>query len=148
MFALLLGLIIGGEKFFKNRHAITLAATDASMSEAEFPSGSYKLDVRILDISNIKPGDVVAFRVPGETTVEKMARVAAVEGQRISCEPKVGLRVDDSSPSYITDVTRRIPEMRVPRGCVYVMCDNPLNGTDSVNFGPLPIQQIIGKVKR
>lgn len=148
MFAMLLGVIIGGEKFFKHRHAVTIAPTDASMNTAEFPSGSYKVDVRLLDIKQIQPGDVVAFRMPGETAVERIGRVAAVEGQKISCDPKTGLQVDGKTQAFITDVSRRIPEFRVPRGCVYVMCDSPLNGTDSVNFGPLPIQQIKGKVAR
>jgi len=148
MFALLLGLIIGGEKFFKHRHAYTLSATDASMNPADFPPGSYKLDVRILDVNQIKVGDVIAFRLPGETTVERMGRVAATQGQRISSTPKVGILVDNAAPPFNTDNTRLMPEIRVPGGCVFVVCDSPLNGTDSVNFGPLPVQQIIGKVIR
>lgn len=149
MFALLLALIIGGEKFFKSRHAVTVSATDASMNVAEFPSGSYKLDVRLLDISQLKSGDIIAFRMPGETTIEKIARVAAVQGQRISSNPKAGgLLIDNAAPSFNADPSRLIPEFRVPRGCVFVVCDSPMNGTDSANFGPLPIHQIIGKVIR
>lgn len=148
MFALLLGLIIGGEKFYKSRHAVTVAATDASMNVAEFPSGSYSLDVRLQDVSQLKPGDVIAFRMPGETSSEKLGRVAAIQGQRVSSVVKGGLLVDNAPPPFTTDGTRTIPEFRVPRGCVFVVIDNPLNGSDSANFGPLPLQQIIGIVKR
>lgn len=148
MFALLLALIIGGEKFFKNRHAYTLAPTDASMNPADFPAGSYKLDVRILDVNQIQVGDVVAFRTPGETTVERIARVVAVQGQSVSSTPKNGILVDNAAPSFNTDNTRSLPEIRVPRGCVFVVCDSPMNGSDSMSFGPLPVQQIIGKVVR
>lgn len=149
MFAMLLGLIIGGEKFFKSRYAVKVEATDASMNTAEFPSGSYKLDVRLLDINQIKSGDVIAFRMPGETTVERIARVAAVQGQRISSNPKAGgLLIDNAAPGFNADPSRTIPEYRVPRGCVFVVCDSPMNGMDSATFGPLPLQQIIGKVIR
>jgi len=149
MFALLLGLIIGGEKFFKDRHTVTVAPTDASMNSVEFTSGSYKLDVRLLDISQLKTGDVIAFRMPGEAAVEQIARVAAIQGQRISSNPKEGgLLIDNAAARFTADSTRTIPEFRVPRGCVFVVCDNPMNGTDSANFGPLPFHQIIGKVVR
>lgn len=37
-------------------------------------------------------------------------------------------------------------EIKIPKGNVFILADNALRGLGSLNFGPLPIEDIIGKV--
>jgi signal peptidase I len=146
LFAFMLALIIGGEKLYKSRQSVSILPTDNSMSSADFPPGSYKVDNTIVEASQLKSGDAVGFRVPGEPSQQRIARVAAVEGQRISGDGKSVL-VDGNPLPFQTD-GRRIPEFRIPRGCVYVLSDNFAHANDSGFFGPLASVHIIGRVKK
>jgi signal peptidase I len=147
LFAFMLALIIGGEKLYKSRQTVAILPTDSSMSSADFPAGSYKVDSQIFEASKLKQGDAVGYRIPGEPSQQRIARVAAIEGQSISCDGKNPVKVDGKPLPFQTD-PRRIPEFRIPRGCVYVLGDNFSASYDSSYFGPLPSAQVIGRIEK
>lgn len=146
LFAFMLALIIGGEKLYKSKQTVPILPTDNSMSPADFPPGNYKVDVKTYEASQLKSGDVIGFRIPGEPSQQRIARVAAVEGQRISGDGKTVL-VDGKPLPFQTD-PRRISEFRIPRGCVYVLSDSFAHASDSGFFGPLASAHIIGRINK
>lgn len=80
-----------------------------------------------------KKGDIVVIRgeAPGEYLVK---RVYATEGEEVdyAYQPE---NYDFSQGKYV-----------VPEGYVYVLGDNLSMSEDSREFGPVPMQRILGKV--
>jgi signal peptidase I len=148
IFLFFLALLIGGVKLYKLRASVTLDAGDKSMSAADLPPGRYRIDPIVQSLDGFATGDVVAFRVPGEPTQERVARVVAVEGDAVESDGKSGVLVNGKGLTFQTEARRVIPAIRVPRGHLYVLCDNMAETPDSFNFGPLPIQNLMGKVIR
>lgn len=93
-------------------------------------------------------GDLALFEGPeGEIAIK---RVVGLPGDKISVYDGV-LRVNGEvrSESYVnyklTDSTFFGPE-RVPAGHVFVMGDNRSNSLDSRTFGPVPEEDLLGRV--
>jgi len=110
---------------------------------------------KIRQPKDLKTGDVVAFiaEASGKERTIRLARVMAVEGQKVSIKPqRKGPRVfvdgkrQDKWPKEIHGKTR-FPEFVVPQGHVYVLFDNALLDGDSLTEGPLPWRRIVGKAE-
>lgn len=128
-----------------------------------------KLHYRFVDIS---PGDIVVFENPyGEEIAESVPeavvrsvlealgirtsgaddlikRVIAVEGQEVAIrDNQVIVDGDPLSESYValgSEMADRQP-VTIPEGHVWVMGDNRGSSSDSRVFGPIPMDDVIGK---
>lgn len=94
-------------------------------------------------------GDVIVARDPDDKKKDIIKRVIALGGETIEVTDGVlyinGVVVDE--PYVINeDVVRGQPKTTVPEGYVYVMGDNRPKSGDSRIFGPVAIDEIIGKV--
>lgn len=119
-----------------------------------FNGGSfYALDTRYFRTHAPERGDVIVFDHDGGTYIK---RVIAGEGDVIYL-----LQSPGSEDEVITDwqlrtlslaVERRaipgkkVVKRRVPAGACYVVGDNLPNSTDSRDFGPVPVENIRGRV--
>lgn len=115
----------------------------------------------------VNKGDIVLFNTPGGAPLHpSVTRVMGVEkdvidvvagrlrvnGREVmysSAQTNISLQVD--AYQIEQDKTFRRPAIAtcpiiVPRGCVFVMGDNPTASFDSRYWGPLPITNIIGQV--
>lgn len=97
-------------------------------------------------------GDVVVLHPPFPSSQPYIKRVIGLPGETISFENGYvyinGERLDE--PYIAGPITRCDPhhgcqEGTIPPGYVYVLGDNRTNSTDSRVFGPIPIDNIIGK---
>jgi signal peptidase I len=146
-FAVVVGIIIGVEKFYKAQTKATIDAADKSMEG--MANSSPHVDTTALKVSDVKAGDLVAYYVPGKPDVHRVARIAAVEGQLIESDEKRMVRIDGKSTTMkVEHKDWRISPIRIPRGCIYVMADHTQEAEDSVQFGPIPYSSVMGKIQK
>lgn len=146
-FGLTLVLIFGLAWFFKHSTKASIGSGDHYMSEATFPEGSYSVNTSLQSLSQYKSGDPVAYVLAGDP-VKRIGRIVGIEGQKVSISAKgvtadnqpLGSRIEIDSSIQVTD-------LKVPRGCAYILSDTPQNGSDSLKNGPIPFSQILGTVK-
>ncbi len=119
------------------------------------------IDYRLPAITEIKPGDVVIFRWPGDKTTPYVKRCVAVGGQTVEIKDKQlfvdGEPIPDAKDAKHID-GRMIPRSRengdsrdnwgpfvVPKDCYFMMGDNRDNSYDSRFWGPVHKDLIIGR---
>ena len=93
-----------------------------------------------------KRGDIVVLQVPGFDEL-LIKRVVGLPGDRI--EIKNGVVYINGTPldePYVNGVARgNYPLLTVPEGYIFVMGDNRNNSNDSRSFGPVAIENIVGR---
>lgn len=83
-----------------------------------------RIYAKTVGVGTLHRGDVVIYHAPtplGPSEDERISRVVAVAGERVE---------DDV----------------VPKGHVFLMSDNRANSADSRVFGPVPVDQVVGRV--
>jgi signal peptidase I len=96
-------------------------------------------------------GDIIVFNPPTVSDKPYIKRVIGLPGDTITIENgsvyRNGVKLDEPYiQDGITDCPRtKCDPVRVPEGEVYVLGDNRKNSTDSRIFGPVPVENIIGK---
>lgn len=95
-------------------------------------------------------GEIVVFEYPKDTTRDYIKRVIGLPGETI--EIRNGQVLINGVPlfePYLNDAARaqtgNMPPQQVPPNAVFVMGDNRGNSSDSRNWGPLPLENIVGK---
>jgi len=133
--------------FFKNRTRASIEQGDKSMSVTSFPEGSYTVNTAITSLSALKTGDYVAYRIPTDASNLHIARVIGIEGNRVEVTPKE-VRVNGAPYDLrFPTTTWTIPETKVPRGCAFLLTDDPTAGVDSKQLGPIPFAAIAGTIQ-
>lgn len=124
--------------------------------EPTFHSGDYILTSKVTyKFRSPQRGDVVVFRSPRNPDIEYIKRILGLAGDKI--EIKSGdLFVNDilTQENYISARTnlwdggylKESTPIIVPNGYLFVMGDNRPRSSDSREFGPVPIEGIIGFV--
>jgi signal peptidase I len=94
-------------------------------------------------------GDIIVFDPPNKDDKPYIKRVIATEGETVEFRDGFvyvnGLKLDEP---YIRDGITDCQNCQatiVPEGSVFVLGDNRRNSSDSRAFGPVPIENIIGK---
>ncbi len=130
-------------------------ATAGSM-EPTLREGEYVLaDATYYRAHKPSRGDVVVYVHPRQPGAHFIRRIIAIEGDRVAVrggravvngmmveEPYVDVG-DPRAP------VNNMPEIRVPTGQVFVLCDSRAHGSDSRQMaahGAVPVQSLIGRV--
>ncbi len=111
---------------------------------------------KIVTFTSPKRGDVVVFIPPHDRGKDYIKRVQAVGGDLIEVRNKVlylNGAVADDPHAYFSDFSHRsgrrprdnFGPFLVPEGHVFVMGDNRDFSNDSRFWGPVPIEDIVGK---
>ena len=127
----------------------------ASM-EPTFHNGDYILTSRITyKFRNPQRGDVIVFRSPKNPDIEYIKRIIGLPGDKILIENNEvyvnGIKLEEAYISAKTNlweggfIKEGVPII-VPADHVFVMGDNRPRSSDSREFGPIPIDSIIGQV--
>jgi signal peptidase I len=152
-YAITIALIVGGFKFYKYQAKATIDANDQSMKAEEYPYGNYAVNNRGLSISDYRVGDVVAYYLSAKPAEHRVARIVAVEGQKVEVSQTTKLvKVDGKATTYKLDgADVSFQDWRVPRGCVFVLSDKPgfwqePGIGDSTKVGPVPYYNLLGKL--
>lgn len=127
----------------------------ASM-EPMFKSGDYILTSRVTyKMRTHHRGDVVVFRSPKNPDIEYIKRIIGLPGDKILIEnSNIFVNGKLLQENYISTRTnlweggymKNGAAITVPEGEVFVMGDNRPRSSDSREFGPVPIESIIGQV--
>ncbi len=127
----------------------------ASM-EPTFQSGDYIITSRITyKFKRIERGDVIVFNSPKNPHIEYIKRIIGLPGDKIEIRNNEVYVNDSILPeTYISAKTKVwdigfIKEGQpiiVPQNYVFVMGDNRPHSSDSREFGPIPIDSIVGVV--
>lgn len=115
-------------------------------SRYSFPGGFDLFSGRIL-AGEPKPGDVVVFKLPRDNETDYIKRVIGLPGDRVRVTNGL-VYVNDyplDEPYIAAPPVANMREVVVPDDSVFVMGDNRNVSSDSRSWGPLEIDDIIGK---
>jgi signal peptidase I len=92
-------------------------------------------------------GDVVVFEPPNRPTEDYVKRIVGLPGEAIEIRNGQVLVNGQplAEPFHPQPGSYSMPPRLVPEGHVFVLGDNRNNSNDSHNWGPLPIENIVGR---
>jgi len=91
-------------------------------------------------------GDVIVFHYPRDPEQEYIKRVIGLAGDQVKISNgQVMVNGQAISEPYIAAAPRYDSEWSVPDGSLFVLGDNRNNSSDSHNWGPVPMENVIGK---
>ena len=127
----------------------------ASM-DTTFEDGEYILTNKLVyRFGQPQKGDVVVFQSPENDDIDFIKRIIGTEGDRIMISNNdVYVNGQIIQENYAQEPTTLIDggflsdgqEVVVPPNHIFVMGDNRPHSSDSRSFGPVPLQDVIGKV--
>lgn len=137
--------------FFMQPHQVRGSSMDTTFRNNEYiltNKLSYRFGVP-------ERGDVVVFKSPENKDIDFIKRIIGLPGDKIMVrDNQVYLNGSPLNESYVLGTTQ-VHEggflkdgqtVTVPMGHLFVMGDNRPRSSDSRTFGPVPQQDIIGKV--
>jgi signal peptidase I len=93
-----------------------------------------------------KHGDVIVFRYPRDPDQEYIKRVIGLPGDRVRIiNGQVYVNDELIEEPYIAAPPRYQSEWSVPKDALFVLGDNRNNSSDSHNWGPVPMEYVIGR---
>ncbi len=99
----------------------------------------FLLEVKKISPQDLKVGDIVAVKVDGLILVK---RVYALPGQKVKKVPGKG----DNLYFWLSPWWLKKNAYEVPEGHILVIGDNLDDSMDSRDFGPIPLEDVVGKV--
>jgi len=124
--------------------------------EPNFQNGDYILTSKITyKFREIKRGDVIILKSPKNPEIEFIKRIIGLPGDKLMIKDGYvyvnGQRWEEPYVNHPTQTwqggyVKEGEEFIIPEGFVFVMGDNRPHSSDSREFGPIPIQDIIGVV--
>ncbi|MBL8097617.1 MAG: signal peptidase I [Anaerolineales bacterium] len=96
--------------------------------------------------SEIERGDIIVFHFPLNPEEELIKRVIGLPGDKVQVQNnQVYVNGLPLSEPYISQLPAYSGEWVVADGYLFVLGDNRNNSNDSKDWGPLPIENIVGK---
>ena len=110
-------------------------------------NGQYVLVNKIAFRSSLPDhGDIIVFHFPVDPDQDFIKRVIGLPGDEVSVgSGKVMLNGEILSEDYIAASPAYAGTWTVPEGDVFVLGDNRNNSSDSHSWGPVPLENVVGK---
>jgi len=121
---------------------------DGSSMEPNFHDGDFVIVNRLAyRLGEIQRGDVIVFPYPLDPEVDYIKRVIGLPGDRVEVRGgQVFLNGAALTEPYLLELSLGdLAERVVPPGFVFVMGDNRNGSSDSRSWGPLSVDEIVGK---
>jgi signal peptidase I len=120
---------------------------DGSSMEPTLNSGEYVVVNKLAyKFGPPKVKDVVVFHFPRDPQQEYIKRIIGLPGDRVNVSNgKVyvnGIRLQED---YITSPPQYEDTWVIPEDSIFVLGDNRNNSSDSHNWGPVPMDYVVGK---
>lgn len=91
-------------------------------------------------------GDVIVFLYPHDQTQEYIKRIIGLPGDRVQVrDGEVFINDQRLIEPYIAAAPRYQSDWTVPENTLFVLGDNRNNSHDSHNWGPVPMDLVVGK---
>lgn len=92
-------------------------------------------------------GDVIVFEPPNRPTEDYVKRIVGLPGETVEIKNnQVFINGQPLEQPYLPGTpSYTMPPRVVPEGHVFVLGDNRNNSNDSHNWGPLPVENIVGR---
>jgi signal peptidase I len=120
---------------------------DGSSMEPSLHSGEFVIVNRLAyRFGEPEYGDVVVFHFPGDPDQEYIKRIIGLPGDSVKVQDGV-VQINDQviDEPYIAASPRYQGNWTVPADHIFVLGDNRNNSSDSHNFGPVPMVNVIGE---
>ncbi|MGD0328782.1 MAG: signal peptidase I [Minisyncoccia bacterium] len=111
------------------------------------------VDELIYDFSTPARGDVIVFRYPDNPSIFYIKRIIGLPGETVSINHGIvtittvaGQNITLNEPYIVNEDATYTKNVSLNPGEYFVMGDNRPNSSDSRVWGPLPKQDIIGRV--
>jgi signal peptidase I len=120
---------------------------DGFSMEPTLQSGEFVIVNKIAyKVGNPTRGDVIVFRYPFDPQQEYIKRVIGLPGDQVKVEDgQVYVNNEPLVEPYIAAAPAYQNETTVPADSLFVLGDNRNNSSDSHNWGPVPLDYVIGK---
>ncbi len=120
---------------------------DGSSMEPSFHHGEFVVVNRMsYKVGTFETGDVVVFHYPRDPEQEYIKRIIGIAGDQVDiANGVVTVNGEVLIEPYIAAAPRYNGSWEVPDGFVFVLGDNRNNSSDSHNWGPLQVENVIGK---
>ncbi len=106
---------------------------------------------RLRNVDDLKRGDIIVFSQPEQEHKKYMKRIVGLAGDTVEVTGDSllinGTLQPEPHAKYTHRVARSGPTV-VPQSTIFVLGDNRANSLDSRHFGCVPLENIIGIVKR
>jgi signal peptidase I len=96
--------------------------------------------------SDPQHGDVIVFHYPRDPEQEYIKRIVGLPGDQVQIrDGQVYVNDQLINEPYIAAAPKYQSEWFVPEGAFFVLGDNRNNSSDSHNWGPVPLEYVVGK---
>jgi len=140
---LLLALLL----FFAINTISARIRVDGSSMEPTLHSGEFMIVNKLAyKLGSPQVGDVVVFHFPGNPEQEYIKRIIGLPGDRVDIrEGMVSVNGQALNEPYIAAPPAYEESLTVPPGMLFVLGDNRNNSSDSHSWGPVALDQVVGK---
>jgi signal peptidase I len=120
---------------------------DGNSMEPTLQNGEFVIVNKLAyKLGSPKTGDVIVFHYPRDPNQEYIKRVIGLSGDHVNIMNGQVYVDDEILPEpYIATPPRYKADWNVPEDSLFVLGDNRNNSSDSHNWGPVPMEYVIGK---
>lgn len=141
-------LVLAGLLFLLINSFTARIRVDGPSMEPSFYHNNYVIVSRLsYSFGEIERGDVIVFPFPRNPEEDYIKRVVGLPGDTVEVVDGV-VYVNETEiiePYILASPTRELSPRVVSDGMVFVMGDNRNNSSDSREWGPLAVEDILGK---
>ena len=133
--------------FFAINQISARIRVDGFSMEPSMHSGEFVIVNKLAyKIGSPQPGDIIVFHPPRNPQEDYIKRVIGLPGDQVVITDG-GVQVNGQvlDEPYILQPPRYSASWDVPEGHLFVLGDNRNNSSDSHNWGPVPLKDVIGK---
>jgi len=134
--------LVMGSVFLERSYWIHAFKIPSESMEPAISAGDYLMTTKRVDqVHPLEENDVVVFMNPNNPSIYYIKRIVALPGDTVQNNGNILIVNGKPAGEYYGDKF----QMSVPHGEVFVIGDNRKNTSSSVNFGTVPIHNIVAK---
>jgi len=120
---------------------------DGSSMEPTLHNGEFVIVNKLaFKLGSPKIGDVIVFHYPRDPEQEYIKRILGLPGDHVKItNGQVYVNGEPIKETYIAAPPSYQSEWNVPEDAFFVLGDNRNNSSDSHNWGPVPVENVVGK---
>ncbi len=140
-------LLLSAILFFAINAVTARVRVDGYSMVPTFNSGEFIIVSKLsYTVGEPSRGDILVFHQPRDPSQDYIKRIIGLPGETVRImEGQVLIDGQALDEPYINDIPRYAGSWAVPENALFVLGDNRNNSSDSHSWGPLSIDNVIGK---